>query len=97
MDNNTITAGPLNFYSSESFQPVAEPVSFLSTLSYEDLLIYVRGQRNTLLEESDWTQLPDVPLTEDLKQQYRVYRQALRDITRVLNSYQDLVWPVKPE
>ncbi len=92
-----MTSGPTNFLTPESFQQATTPSSFLSILSHQDLLISIRSQRNTLLEESDWTQLPDVPLTEDLKQQYRVYRQALRDITRGLNSYQDLVWPVKPE
>ena len=95
MDNNTITAGPLNFYSSESFQPVAEPVSFLSTLSYEDLLIYVRGQRNTLLEESDWTQLPDSPLSEEKRLEWKTYRQELRDITNY-DSPDHIIWPSEP-
>lgn len=42
---------------------------------------FVRQERNRLLSECDWTQLPDSPLTETQREQYRVYRQALRDIT----------------
>lgn len=37
--------------------------------------------RNLVLSRTDWTQLPDAPLSADLKEEYRVYRQALRDIT----------------
>lgn len=37
--------------------------------------------RNSLLYSSDWTQLADVALTETEKQSWRVYRQALRDMT----------------
>ena len=38
----------------------------------------VRADRNRLLSESDWTQLPDAPVDS---QAWSVYRQALRDIT----------------
>ena len=41
----------------------------------------VRGTRNFYLEETDFTQLPDVPLTEEEKEGYRLYRQYLRDYT----------------
>lgn len=37
-----------------------------------------RGKRNKLLRNSDWTQLPDVPLAT--KEAWAVYRQALRDL-----------------
>lgn len=40
-----------------------------------------KSKRNSLLLSSDWTQLPDVDLTETEKQSWRVYRQALRDMT----------------
>ena len=38
-------------------------------------------EREQLLKNSDWTQLPDVDLIEEEVQQWRTYRQALRDIT----------------
>lgn len=51
-------------------------------------------QRNSLLAASDWTQLPDVPLTT--KQAWADYRQALRDITMQTDPF-NIVWPTKPE
>lgn len=40
----------------------------------------VRTIRDGLLSRSDWTQLPDSPLTEAKRTQWATYRQALRDI-----------------
>ena len=47
----------------------------------EERLDVVRSIRNTLLSQSDWTQLPDSPLTEVKRAEWATYRQALRDIT----------------
>lgn len=38
--------------------------------------------RDSLLEESDWTQMPDSPLSEERKGAWAEYRQELRDITK---------------
>tara|TARA_Y100000593_G_scaffold87913_1_gene169205 strand:- start:2680 stop:3078 length:399 start_codon:yes stop_codon:yes gene_type:complete len=46
-----------------------------------------RALREKLLNGSDWTQLPDVPLSAEKKQEILTYRQALRDITNHSN------WP----
>jgi hypothetical protein len=48
-------------------------------------------RRNHLLTTSDWTQLPDSPLTEEQKQAWREYRQLLRDLPD--NNWN---WPVPP-
>ena len=56
---------------------------------------YARSQRNTLLAQSDWTQLPDVPL--QTKQAWAEYRQALRDITTQSGYPFDIVWPTPPQ
>jgi hypothetical protein len=45
----------------------------------------VREQRNKLLLESDWTQLPDVP--SELKTKWARYRQELRDITTQIDPF----------
>ena len=40
-----------------------------------------KSKRNSLLISSDWTQLPDVDLTQAEKTRWATYRQALRDMT----------------
>lgn len=55
----------------------------------------VKSRRNLLLQSSDWTQLPDVPL--ETKQAWATYRQALRDITTQEGYPFNVIWPTKPE
>ena len=40
----------------------------------------LRRIRNALLRDSDWTQFNDSPMSEEQKQAWVVYRQALRDL-----------------
>lgn len=40
---------------------------------------FMRNKRNALLVQSDWTQMPDSPLSDSKKQEWATYRQALRD------------------
>lgn len=54
----------------------------------------LRNERNRLLVETDWTQLPDVP--EATKNAWQTYRQELRDITKTYKSLDTVVWPTKP-
>jgi hypothetical protein len=53
----------------------------------------VRSKRNSLLAQSDWTQLPDVSFVD--QQQWATYRQALRDVTDQPDPF-NIVWPVAP-
>ena len=46
----------------------------------------LRSRRDNRLQNSDWTQLNDSPLSDSLKTEWRVYRQALRDITSGLDT-----------
>lgn len=48
-----------------------------------------------LLEESDWTQLPDIGLTTDNVIEWRTYRSTLRGIARS-PSDGALTWPTPP-
>ena len=63
------------------------------TRSLEEIWESIRKERNKLLLESDWTQLPDVP--EAVKTKYEIYRQALRDITTQENPY-NIKFPLCP-
>lgn len=55
----------------------------------------VRRHRNALLERSDWTRLDDITLTEEKKEQWKDYRQALRDITNQPDP-DNIIWPIRP-
>lgn len=52
----------------------------------------IRPQRDQLLAASDWTQLPDAPLTGEQQAAWRDYRQALRDLPDTGGE-----WPVPPD
>lgn len=52
----------------------------------EQIKADIRGHRNKLLAQCDWTQMPDAPLSEEQKSSYATYRQALRDL---LNGVSD--------
>ena len=45
----------------------------------------LREVRNRLLSESDWTVMPDSPLSDSKQTEWKTYRQALRDITKTAN------------
>lgn len=52
--------------------------------------------RSTLLSQTDWTQVPDAPLTADQVAAYKTYRTALRDITKQPGYPSAIEWPVAP-
>jgi hypothetical protein len=56
-------------------------------------LLYFKSVRNKLLSDCDWTQVFDAPLTEAQRVEWRVYRQALRD----LPSTTDIANPEFPQ
>ena len=56
----------------------------------------VRAVRNKLLADSDWAVLPDSQLAEDVKQDWMVYRQELRDFTDAVDFPYTELWPEDP-
>jgi hypothetical protein len=58
----------------------------------------LRGQKNMLLAMCDWTQLPDVPLTDEKRAEWVTYRQQLRDyMDTVIDPFNPPAWPVPPQ
>lgn len=51
----------------------------------EQLAQALREMRQVLLNESDWTQMPDCPLSDEIKNDWRIWRQQMRDITSVVS------------
>lgn len=64
-------------------------------ISDEQLAAEARAQRDYLLSQSDWTQLPDVPQT--VKDVWAAYRQALRDVPQQVGFPSTIDWPVQPQ
>tara|TARA_Y100000310_G_C20499078_1_gene723016 strand:- start:51 stop:338 length:288 start_codon:yes stop_codon:yes gene_type:complete len=64
----------------------------------------VRIDRDKLLAESDWTVMPDSPLSTSKQNEWKTYRQSLRDIPQgsvpIINENQNIVsgltYPTKP-
>lgn len=63
----------------------------------ESPLVGIRAERNRLLSVTDWTQLNDSPLTQEKRDEWKVYRQALRDMFVGCATPSDVVWPKIPE
>lgn len=61
----------------------------------------LRSQRNARLAATDYTQMPDSPLSSDKKAQWAEYRQALRDLPDVVQiavpeDFVSVPWPQAP-
>jgi hypothetical protein len=55
----------------------------------------IKKQRNKMLVQSDWTQMPDSPLSPELRAEWATYRQALRDLPNS-GDVNNIVWPQQP-
>jgi hypothetical protein len=56
----------------------------------------VRAERNAKLTASDWTQLPDSPLTNDQRAEWSVYRHLLREVAGQQGFPSQVIWPEPP-
>ncbi len=66
----------------------------------DNVLEILRNKRNELLNESDWTQVNDCPLSDSKKQEWATYRQELRDLPSLhqsANNIDDVIFPSNPE
>tara|TARA_R110000868_G_scaffold6466_1_gene36633 strand:- start:283 stop:501 length:219 start_codon:yes stop_codon:yes gene_type:complete len=63
----------------------------------EEPLVGVRAERNRLLSITDWTQVSDSPLTQEKRDEWKTYRQALRDMFVNCSTPSDVAWPKLPD
>ena len=62
-----------------------------------DLDMYrVRAERNGMLVASDWTQIGDAALGDHTAEEWRTYRQSLRDLLAAYSRVSEVVWPEDP-
>jgi len=60
-------------------------------------VIDVSSKRQRLLYASDWTQIPNNPLTVEQQQAWADYRQQLRDIPAQSGYPFNVIWPTPPQ
>ena len=56
----------------------------------------IRGQRNSQLRGSDWTQIGDAALGDHTAEEWATYRQSLRDLPQTYSRVSEVVWPNDP-
>lgn len=64
-----------------------------NSITDEAVRIVAREQRDLLLQQSDWTQVPDAPVNSA---SWATYRQALRDVPSQSGFPDNITWPTKP-
>jgi len=66
---------------------------------YKYALLDLKSYRTFLLQQCDWTQIPDVPISSEDKAAWDTYRQTLRDLPSTVSTLSDidnLSWPFSP-
>ena len=102
--NQSMPAGDFFYFSKGAFHAIPEKPAGHYSFDYskkawvdprtpETEWPLVQAERNRLLQYTDWTQLPDVPVAT--KEAWATYRQALRDITEQPDPF-NIVWPTPP-
>lgn len=71
---------------------VSDPIR--AELDRATKLADLRRKRNEMLVASDWIHNGDSPVTQNSKDQWALYRQQLRDITK--QPLDNIVWPTPP-
>lgn len=68
-------------------------------LNNNKLIVFVKNFRDTLLQESDWTDTVSAVsrLGQNKYKAWQDYRQALRDITTQEGYPASITWPTKPQ
>lgn len=66
-------------------------------LDYPTQEAVVKQKRDDFLYKSDWTQIPNNPLTPEQQQAWAVYRQELRDVTSQSGYPFNVIWPTPPQ
>lgn len=62
----------------------------------EMALEFLRSTRNNMLADTDFIVIKSNEQGTPVPEDWKTYRQALRDITETYSSLEDVVWPTKP-
>lgn len=75
---------------------IGEPKQEFVELKAKDVEMEVRNQRTSLLFSTDIYMLSDYPISEEKRNEFKIYRQALRDVPQQEGFPDNIVWPEKP-
>jgi hypothetical protein len=78
-DDYSVLSAPIDVVDAETKTVTSTRTAI--PLTDGNLWLRIRSIRNHKLTATDWTQLPDSPLSPEQRAAYAVYRQELRDIT----------------
>lgn len=84
--------GPVPFTPEEEAQWDAMEAAYAANESIRKAAA-IRAERDKKLAETDWRGMSDVTMSDD----WKTYRQALRDITSQDTFPESVTWPTKPE
>jgi len=70
----------------------AKLAEYINNIPWDKL----RTKRNELIVETDYLILPDYSISDEKKQEWLIYRQALRDLPANTIDPENPIWPVKP-
>ena len=62
----------------------------------QNYLSVLREERNQKLAETDWLVTKHIEEGTPVPEEWKAYRQALRNITDEYEKLEDVVWPEKP-
>ena len=103
-EEEIVSAGYSGPYTYPSYNPTVEKMEWNETeftvRPYNDQEIanqwtVIRKQRDTFLIESDYTQVGDYDFGDTNVEEWKTYRQELRNITSQSNPF-DITWPINP-
>lgn len=90
---------PAGYVTPEEWQ-AAHPAPEPEPLTEEELFAQLRFVRDGKLAASDWTVLPDAPLSAAKQAEWKTYRQLLRDLPAQAGApwmVATIPWPVEPK
>ena len=91
-----ITNNEITWLTSGS-QPTQEQIDAkLAELSTSEPLNRLRLRRNEMLQTSDWRVIKATETGIAMSNEWKTYRQSLRDITQHYQNLDDVVWPTEP-
>lgn len=85
-------------YFGERVRYIPENYTVNEEMTMNEAMNTLRAYRNDLLLRCDWTQLVDSPISAEQKEQWKSYRQALRDFPQYVDEtlWTAPAWPLAP-